>query len=807
MLTVDSANSASLLSEKEQQCVNALVMFYGSKDLKAKVRKIMGKGATPSSVFKVFSEIKRLSQQCNRRIDLRDAGKGIEMKEFEFQGMLHAMDQSSIDVFNKLSKEYNERYTFGVYEGVIQYFKKNKLNIKETQISADVDLNTLSFSQFYARKDERMNLAVGVSFFMFKDIMTLKQNMSLNLRKEAKYAHQEVSGNTVNISRSGLKIKTHSPIQNDYVLMRFDGLEKDFIFEQKYIAYEVVKNEVIDDETTFVFLCQIDSPTHDVFNNFIDKMIYANKRRYKVVIDNTIESVENRAYEQYFISRYKGLFLSLDDAMSPMFTGYSDPALPLIDYFSVESKFILPCLLKKDDLYKKSLSGPIYLLVYKKKGGIFSVPLADANALSFFQYVSQFDTAKLFKLETRAVDIHRAMANTSTLPEHIQKKAGLPTIFKIAPRLQPKLAKIKYSLEIEELSLHNLSDWLKGREEIGLNKEVVRSYNASLLSRARNSNDMLVKMESNDFRSEDRFFCSLGVTITTEKSTLAGETVDISVKGLSIKITGSLPLAKGDKVKVSFEQLSDSYVKFDRENIEYRVVGCDNGLLRVRAPNSPSHDGRRLMSRVIYDNINTLRSHRQQEGQYGLARVMRNVLAQNHMSIASFYTMKSARPFTTKVALSTSHGNTASYLSQDLFSCQNIRFGKEFFYHQQVTRAITLLLGSVSQDNQYDYAIVAVAKGSTVSSYKMGACRVWLAKEFSLDKAVAFKRLCKDKDVSFYHMSLTRKSRVFDKYYRDELRYISAYAMHKSESLEKEIGRVTGLCQFNDITTLIDKIS
>ena len=58
-------------------------------------------------------------------------------------------------------------------------------------------------------------------------------------------------------------------------------------------------------------------------------------------------------------------------------------------------------------------------------------------------------------------------------------------------------------------------------------------------------------------------------------------------------------------------------------------------------------------------------------------------------------------------------------------------------------------------------------------------------------------------DYRIFHVSLTKKSRLFDRYFKDELAYLESYASHKSSKLMFEIKTLSGVLDFEDVTQLL----
>ena len=145
---------------------------------------------SPNFYFNIKSEILRLSKLCNRILDLRDKIKHEEIHELEYNNNTHYLNDTGLREFQRVLALYNNRFTFGVYESVLEKIKEaqeqEKLLLKEALEEKKEEpktLNYINFNEFNFRNEERMFFAVEIKIYektevsMLEDIKRIKINI------------------------------------------------------------------------------------------------------------------------------------------------------------------------------------------------------------------------------------------------------------------------------------------------------------------------------------------------------------------------------------------------------------------------------------------------------------------------------------------------------------------------------------------------------------------------------------------------------------------------------------------------------
>ena len=262
--------------------------------------------------FLIKMELKRLGQPCGYYIDLRGRVDG-EVRPYEFGGKTHYMDDTAIKTFERGLKRYG-KYTLGLYEEVTNTDNNYRVRHKqETEqriqavmsgdalLSKDGETITdpaeekpgtklIQFASYCTRTEERMNFIIDI------DIET--------------DSGEKFQASTVDLSVSGCKLKIPNSrrLQNGQLIaVFFKGLEQEFALGFNHgVSYQVIDSESVD-RALYVRVKRTSHTDDHGFSEFLRNFINGNKRRYKVNLDNTLDAVIVKGYEQFYLPRISSL--------------------------------------------------------------------------------------------------------------------------------------------------------------------------------------------------------------------------------------------------------------------------------------------------------------------------------------------------------------------------------------------------------------------------------------------------------------------------------------------------------------------
>jgi hypothetical protein len=792
--------------------VDKLKLHYADPNLSVKIKQELKGEYSPSDAFFIKAEIKRLANPCARLIDLRTISSGITFSTFEWEGMMHVMDKDSAQNFVKLIKQYDGEYTFGVYESVINTFKKNKEKAKKSQFSSDMSISAVSLSEVYSRNEERMNLGVKILAYPLPKSLLEKEDpdLSQSLKNLTNQASQTmgIEGNTVDISQNGLQVRLPQNLaHNSVIAIRFKGLEEDFVFKEKYVAYEVVKSVATNESDDYLIsLRQLSASYHNEFQGFTQRLIYANKRRYKVNLDNTVKSVKSKLYEQFYLSRKRSLDLFVDRDGGIPYMLSSDPCLEIVESFSVSGKQYLTDLLIKDDVLSHFENAKdIYWLAIVKPSSkselgvsFYSTVLSSPLSYKLAAYALRSKTGKLFKLSLSGLDEVNPFV-TSSLPRAIHKQMGNNSIYRYSPRLKKVVGELTHLITLKEITNNAMDKF--DTFDLDLSKEDSKACSSMQLSKSAGSVTEVLRLESNEFRKEDRFLISTPVSVTLNGRKVFGQFLDVSTRGMSLKLQEEVVAKAGTEVKVTLLDFASKELELNLNDIPYKVISCKANVIRLQAMTSKGFVGVQFWDNYISENIESLKIVGSQESHVGLRRALRNIAAQLHTSVPAFFTTKDSRPCVRSIALSPNHADAPLWSS--IYGDFTIDTQlKSFLYNKSMFKRLVLDLPEIKRDTPFKNYFVLVKYQQSISGQIEIGSVTFLPED---DPVGALKKELNrySYDYRIFHVSLTKKSRLFDRYFKDELAYLESYASHKSSKLMFEIKTLSGVLDFEDVTQLL----
>ena len=131
---------------------------------------------------------------------------------------------------------------------------------------------------------------------------------------------EKFQASTVDLSVSGSKLKVPGSRRlqsGQKIAIHFTGLEQEFALGLSHgIPYQVIDSEIIE-RTQYVRVKRLPLADERGFTEFLKQFIHGNKRRYKVNLDNTLDAVIVKGYEQFYLPRIASLpvFLAVRDGL------------------------------------------------------------------------------------------------------------------------------------------------------------------------------------------------------------------------------------------------------------------------------------------------------------------------------------------------------------------------------------------------------------------------------------------------------------------------------------------------------------
>ncbi|QPL43606.1 PilZ domain-containing protein [Pseudoalteromonas sp. A41-2] len=790
---------------KYESLVEELKAYLGTPKFD-KLFKSKTAGLTKPEQFLIKMEMSRLSQPVARFIDLRGQVTG-QVKPYEYEGKQHFMDDTAIEVFEQAIKRHGG-YTLAVYEAVMNTENNHRVMQKkaaeqalteddnDSQLSAKV----IKFASYESRREERMNYSIKITVEFDKD--------------------SKVAATTSDISLSGAKIKLaprYKLKKGQLIGLRLVGLEQDFELGLKNgIQYEVVAIEKVSREYNHVRLKRTFIENNEKFDEFLESFIHGNKRRYKVNLDNTLDAVVSKGYEQYYIPRVTSLytFLSLQgDKLYPSLALTTENNIFIQRYFCDERK--LSCLYSiiNQQRIGHLLSSPeavkeeyLYTFTHVVAGKVYYYSATRSELESqpqlknlFLGFGSQKDSWQCFKLQlmpSHPEDSYIPLSLPSSAGKDIEKLNKPPS-----PRVQGLIKDVKYLLILtavgtpyEQLSYKQLT----------FDKSAVNQLKQFGHSKHKTPPHLEpVALEYVNLRAHKRYLYKTAITINHHEQIITGHTRDLSVMGLQIECDKPVEFKKGDIINISLPDLQKITKKHDLSSLAYEVMAISKSLttvnLKVHRITDLPHMAIKFFTILIENNKDKLRVCEESPKIPGLSTALRNMVTKSVCQFP-FYLHKEAAHFKAGAIGQGLYPSPLHVLLQNFALLNENTSIEGILSTQQITEVITPLIKDRSRQDPplaFTLFIRFDPRQPSISDAITSRC---ISEDDYKPQTLFVKKALRNDLMFVFRLYVSRTGRPDIDYLSNELKYISQYALHKAKDLEEALWAVAGVGDLIDIS-------
>ena len=762
--------------------------------------------------FLLKMEMSRLSQPIARFIDLRGQVSG-EVKPYMYDGKQHFMDDLAITVFEQEIAKHG-KYTLAVYEAVMNTDNNFRVMQKRAQQEDEEDdapvvvsnhgAKLIKFASYESRIEERMNYAIKIT------VEVSRNNI--------------ISASTSDISLSGAKIKVHPKAvfeKGQLLTIRLVGLEQDFELGLKSgIQYEVVAVEPVSREYQHVRLKRTFVENNPGFDEFLNSFIHGNKRRYKINLDNTMDAVVCKGYEQYYLPRVSSLFVFLnkvnDKLTLPSMVLTNENNAFIHYYFEDERK--KSCLYsifnQKRLAYLNSLPNAVkeailYTFTHSNGGKIYYYSAFDYEltkepelASLFFGFGAKKDSWRAFK-----VQIMPSYHEDAYIPLSLPSSAG-KSLEKLNKRPTPRVQ--GFIQDVQNLMLLTDITDLK-RTEIH-KKNAFDQSQVNLLKhfghgKANTPPHLeVVALEYVNLRAHKRYLYKTGALFHADTTTvIEGHTRDLSVMGLQIELNTATDAKKGDLIHIDLPELQNITKKHNLKGLRYQVMAVSKSKtiinLKVHKVTENKHPAIEFFTQLIEKNRSKLQACEESPKVPGLSTALRNMITK---SVCQFplYLHKESAHFNVG-AVGRGLYPTKLHKVLESFNQNNqehIEISPVFpsnFIEDELSDA---LRKRTRQDKPLKYTLFLRFDPDKKTLSEAVKSQI-LRNEDSLDSLFLFIKKALRKEILFvFQLHVSKTGRPDTDYLANELKYVSHYALHKAKDLEEALWDVTGVCDLIDIT-------
>ncbi|MBD1581754.1 PilZ domain-containing protein [Pseudoalteromonas sp. S16_S37] len=771
----------------------------------------MTKDISKPDRFLLKMEMSRLSQPIARFIDLRGQVDG-EVKPYEYEGKQHFMDDLAIEVFER-EIERHGKYTLAVYEEVMQTENNFRVMQKKAldneslinDIAPDLPNHAklIRFASYESRIEERMNYSIKISIELGKG--------------------HSVSGTTSDISLSGAKIKIPAKERvkpSQLVSVRLIGLEQEFELGLKDgIQYEVVAVEPLSREQQHVRLKRTFIENSNSFDEFLNSFIHGNKRRYKVNLDNTMDAIICKGYEQYYHPRVSSLFVFISQAeqlLLPTIALTNENNAFINYYFEDERKTSclyqilsqtrLSTMLALPSAVKESI---LYCFTHIKEGKIyhysaFDFELAKQAQLRnlFVAYGAQKNSWRTFKVQlmpSHHEDAFIPLSLPANASKNIEKLNKPPT-----PRVQSHINNVKYLALITDISSEHQKEAYK---KVLFDKSIVNQLKIFGRGKALNPPKLeVVSLEYVNLRSHKRYLYKTAVVIHIDNHTeVSGYTLDLSVMGLQVQLAQPTTMTKGDIIHLDLPDLQKITKQYTLSNLRYEVVAVSKTKTTINLKVSKLTDLPQVASEffklLIDSNKDKLQPCKESPRIPGLSTALRNMITKSVCQFP-FYLHKETSHY--KIG-AVGVGLYPTPIHRLLMYYHNAKQGqlniRPLFPSGFVEGALTEAVRKHSRKSKplkYNLFVSFDSNEKELSKALKSHC---IEKGEPQEPLTLFLKKAVSKNILFvFHLHVSKTGRPDTDYLANELRYVSHYALHKAKELEEGLWKVTGVCDLIDVT-------
>ncbi|CAM4021877.1 MULTISPECIES: PilZ domain-containing protein [Pseudoalteromonas] len=792
---------------KYESLVDELKSYLGNAKFDT-IFKSKTAGLTKPEQFLIKMEMSRLSQPIARFIDLRGQVTG-QVKPYEYEGKQHFMDETAIAVFEKAIKRHGG-YTLAVYEAVMNTDNNHRVMQKKAAQQANQadqqneqkrDCQVIKFASYESRREERMNYSIKITVELSKD--------------------NTIAASTSDISLSGAKIKLSPRYQvkkGQLLGLRLVGLEQDFELGLKNgIQYEVVAVEKISTEYNHVRLKRTFIENNAKFDEFLESFIHGNKRRYKVNLDNTLDAVVSKGYEQYYIPRVTSLFtfFSLqNDKLYPSLVLTTENNIFIQRYFCDERKLSCLYTILNQQRLSQLLSNPaqvkeeyLYTFTHVVAGKVYYYSatrseLAKEPQLSalFFGFGSQKDSWQCFKVQlmpSHPEDSYIPLSLPNTAAKDIEKLNKPPS-----PRVQGMIKDVKYLLILTSIGT---AAEQAHYQRFDYDKSIVNQLKRFGHGKHKTPPKLeTVDLEYVNLRSHKRYLYKTDALLTTQdEQTYTAHSRDFSVMGLQIECEQPVTFQKGDIVELSLPELQKITKKHVLSKLKYEVMAVSKSLTTInlkasRVADVP-HEGVRFFTQLIENNKDKLKVSEEAPKVPGLSTALRNMVTKSVCQFP-FYLHKEAAHFKTGAIGQGLYPSPLHIILQNYGLLNDTTSIDALLPPEKINEVITPQIKDRSRQDPplpFTLFIRFDPKKSTIEEAVKSQCS---ASDDFTPNLLFLKKGLKSELLFIMRVFISRTGRPDTDYLANELKYVSQYALHKAKDLEEALWSVAGVGDMVDVT-------
>ncbi len=759
-----------------------LIPVYGSVDFDFVLGQLTEEAPSSTKVL-VKMELNRLMAPCTKSIDLRGRVNG-ECRKYVLEGIAHWLDDAAFNDYHKNIKKFG-RYTEGVWENLIA--ARNNFSAMNKPVSAEQKISfTSSDSPFLAEP-----IQLGYDLKRQEKRLKVQTQVEIHCSKG-----QVLHGLSIDLSSSGAKFKVPATFNynlGEHLEVRLTELasKSQLVGIEKPLTYRVLAVDDCYENNAVRYLRTTLLTKTNLIDRVIDEALSSAEKRTRHDNQDKIVRARRRGYEHIALKHTSNL---------PLFFQGNELKLALLtpnnqqlwQYWHDErNQQTLGSLFhpeRMNSLITPGVKGTTNVLYsftheHERKTYFYSMLRPEANRdqrLLFWHFGAKRQSWRVFRI---------SLFELSEL-----EKNELATF-------STELAATTHSITHMGI-LQEISNDQSGQDYLLTERPRLPSSTLNVFRHPRRivGNPQGVYFDAQSRRKEPRYRFKTPLELSTNQLKIPAHSLDISKRGLGIRLDEPTTLRSGQEISVNFRELQLYDKNLALSAVPYRAV-------RVSA------DGRRVQL-VIEENSKTMRviaffntiiEHNQDKiiqqqevlPSNALLEKLHSILLSRTFSSPIFINKSSSGSFNTPVI------GVKFPLAKHLELCAQLGHEKKFSLEPIFKgRTSTLIADPVKRIE----GATAQHQEVYLSTAKLGNKIIGIESKLHQDFNSAKERIHYIKKArltgDFYAIRLSTVP-IFDSMtslLRLDLTELADLSLHQASKLEAELTSLVGYCEFEDIT-------
>ncbi|QOV29382.1 PilZ domain-containing protein [Vibrio diabolicus] len=759
-----------------------LIPVYGSDDFDFVLGQLTEE-EPPSAKILVKMELNRLMAPCKKSIDLRGRVQG-ECREYILDGIPHWLDDVAFNAYHKNIKKFGG-YTEGMWEALVN--TRNNFRVMSKRLTQQ---KTQSLTD---PKSPFLAEPVHLGYDLKRQEKRLKVQSQVEIcRSKGQLLH----GLSIDLSCSGAKFKVPSAFKynlGEIIQVTFTEFasKSQVAGIEKPLAYRILAVDDCYENDSVRYLRTIRLTETNVVTRVIDEALNSAAKRARHDNQDKIIRARTRGYEHIALKHTSSLPLFFDgsELKLAMLTPNNQK---LWQYWHDErNQQMFGSLFNEKriaSLIKPGVKGTTNVL--------YSFTHEHENRTYFYSMLRPEATR-----EQRQLFWHLGAKRESW-------RAFRISIFELSEQEQEDLA--AFSPELAETSqslthigiLQEIADEKSGQDYLLTEKPRLpaNTLNAFRHPRRIIGNPKGIYFDAKSRRKEPRYRFKTPIELCSGPVTASGSTVDISKRGLGIKLDEPTMLRSGQEVQINFRELQLYDKKLPLTSVPYRVIrvspdGCSVQL--VIDESSHTIKVIAFFNSIIEHNQDKLIPQKEMLPSNALLERLHSMLLSRTLSAPIFISKTASSSIKTPVIGVNlplpKHIELFARLGHDqLLSLEPIFKGRT---STLIAEPIKRVEGA--QARHQDIYISAAKVGNKITGIESK-----LHQEFnSVKERIQFIK--KARMMGDFYVIRLSTAPIFDpmtSLLQQDLSDLTQFGVHQASKLEKELTALVGYSEFEDIT-------